>query len=317
LCNVSDKSFGNDKAIYVIDNRVDAYRTSGAVRQAAQATAALIPADYLKQTDTGYAINHSTKLQDTGWCPNEPFAKQPVSSMCTAFLVDQDILVTAGHCMRQQGRAVPLDKYRVVFGFEMSDAQHAKTQFPSRDVYRIVEELEVETTFEKDWAVLKLDRAVSDRQVFEFAQEEIKQETPLTIFGYPNGLPLKVADGGKVLTNDPDKTVFLTDLDSYKGNSGSPVLNGAALRKGSFIVEGILVGGATDAQYQNGCKVSVTCKAANANNSGNYCVGESVTKINRAVAIDRGFDVDSTNTAPSNPESWNALPDDFKQLFSN
>ena len=120
LCSQDKGLFGQDKAIYVQDNRIDIYRASGYIREAARSTAALIPAKLLKKQGNEYIINHNTTLQNTGWCANEPFASQPVTSTCTAFLVDKNILVTAGHCLRGRGgRNIPLDSYYVVFGFQM------------------------------------------------------------------------------------------------------------------------------------------------------------------------------------------------------
>ena len=57
--------------------------------------------------------------------------------------------------------------------------------------------------------------------------------------GHPSGLPLKYADGARVFETEND--YFSTNLDTFGGNSGSPVFNADTLE-----VEGILVRGDTD-----------------------------------------------------------------------
>jgi len=285
LCS-NDKGMGQDKAIYITDNRYDAYLAKGAVREAARSTAALIKREYLTKQGNEYVINHGATLQTTGWCSSESFASQPVTANCTAFLVADNTLVTAGHCLRNRQGKIPLDTYYVVFGYQMNNKNQAKTRFPAADVYQIQSELEVKKNSGQDWAVVTLDRAVKGRQVFEFASGEISQGTELVIFGYPNGLPLKISDGGSVKRNQRQRTVFDTDLDSYHGNSGSPVLNSQALKQGRFLVEGILVSGASDSKPNGRCKVSVTCASIQLDNAQHDCSGEQVTKINRVLELD-------------------------------
>ncbi|MEE9398029.1 MAG: serine protease [Methylococcales bacterium] len=316
-CSVT-KGGNRGKAIYVQDNRFDVYLAKGAVREAARSTAALISAAHLEKQGNDYVINKNLTLQDAGWCASEPFASQPIMANCTAFLVDKNILVTAGHCLRPgAGQIVSLQDLYVVFGFQMNSKNQAQTRFPASDVYRMKKELEVKKNQSEDWAVVELDRPVVGRSIFDFEADEIVEGTGLTIFGYPNGLPLKIADGGMVKRNDYNKNIFATDLDSYQGNSGSPVLNAEALKQGRFVVEGILVSGSVDARNLEDCKVSVTCQSARINNPNGYCSGEMVTKINRVVAMG------SEATSPlrqQNPISDDnirieGLPDDLNILL--
>ncbi len=67
------------------------------------------------------------------------------------------------------------------------------------------------------------------------------------MLGHPWGLPLKIAGGGKVVKNEHSESRFFFEamLDTFSGNSGSPVLNEATLE-----VEGILVVGF--GEYEDG-----------------------------------------------------------------
>jgi V8-like Glu-specific endopeptidase len=69
------------------------------------------------------------------------------------------------------------------------------------------------------------------------------------VIGYPSGLPAKLAGGAKVFgTASP--FFFSANLDTFGGNSGSPVFNA-----GSNRVVGILVRGAADYRPQGNCNV--------------------------------------------------------------
>ena len=288
----NDKSM-NDKAVYMTDNRFDVYMAEGAIQQAARATAALILKSKLKKEGDYYIANHPPTLKEVGWCASEAFSKQPILASCSAFMVAKDILVTAGHCFRGADGA-PIHDYYVVFGYEMQSNQRAKLRFPAKDVYLINKEIEVKKTVVQDSAVVQLNRAVNDRQIFKFKAGEIAKGTKLTLFGYPSGLPLKIANGGKVLENQMSKTVFASNVDAFHGNSGSPVLNSAGLKQNPprFMVEGILVSGSDDYSKtdlnRQGCARSIPCQAIHINyNRGGRCTSEIITKINRVVAVDK------------------------------
>ena len=283
-CSI-DKSV-RDKAVYMTDNRFDAYQAQGAIREAARSTAALILKSSLKKQGDYYVPAYNYTLRDAKWCKGESFINQPILANCTGFLVADNTLVTAGHCFRGNGK--PIDEYYVVFGYEMLNKQQANTRFPAKDVYLISQELEVKKDASSDWAVVQLDRAVNGRKIFEFKAGEIKKGTKLTLFGYPVGLPLKIANGGEVLENQKGRTVFATNVDAFQGNSGSPVLNSDGLRMSPprFIVEGILVAGAKDYKQVKGCKKIESCQSINISYQGGNCSSEIVTKINKVVEVD-------------------------------
>ena len=48
-------------------------------------------------------------------------------------------------------------------------------------------------------------------------------DTPLVVIGHPSGLPTKIADGAWVRNNESEY-YFVTNLDTFGGNSGSAVL---------------------------------------------------------------------------------------------
>ena len=88
------------------------------------------------------------------------------------------------------------------------------------------------------------------------------------VIGHPVGLPAKVAGGAIVRDNTPNP-FFVANLDTYGGNSGSPVFNSRTHR-----VEGILVRGERDFVARGNCTVSFVCPTTG-------CRGEDVTRITK------------------------------------
>ncbi len=176
-------------------------------------------------------------------CTTERFHGQPVVSDCTAFFVGKDLLMTAGHCVQS---ATISDQF---FLFDFNDGSSADPNgylvVNNSDLYRGVKILG--RSFDPldpnapDWALVKVDREITDRESVSIAQPSaIGQYTKLYVMGHPSGLPLKHADNAHV-TNNQGATSFSANLDTYGGNSGSPVFN-----ESTHQVEGILVRGGRD-----------------------------------------------------------------------
>jgi hypothetical protein len=254
------------RVVYGVDNRKDLYQvTSPAVRKAAAAVVALVKAaDLSANADGSFTLATEPYRQAYDLCGNEPFVSQPIGCFCSGFLVAPDVIATAGHCVKNQ---VDLAGIRFVFGFRMTDADTARTSFPGADVYAgralVGRKLDDDGT---DWALVRLDRRVTGRApVSVRASGKIPSTQTLFVIGHPCGLPQKYAPGARVRDNAPGP-FFVANLDTYGGNSGSPVFN-AANRK----VEGILVRGENDFVTNGTCYVSLVCPTTG-------CRGEDVTR---------------------------------------
>lgn len=180
-------------------------------------------------------------------CPSERFADQPVLSDCTGFLVAPDLLITAAHCMQTDYEC---DHFKWVFGYKKG-----VYKFPQEDVYRcekvVTSELSDSIFSTKDYSLIKLDRVVEERAPLPVRTNGyVDKGDPLAVIGHPSGLPMKIADNAQVMTRRIN--FFYSNLDSFSGNSGSPVIN---TRTG--LVEGILIQGAGDyVPTGEGCQVS-------------------------------------------------------------
>ena len=88
---------------------------------------------------------------------------------------------------------------------------------------------------------IKLDRKVKGHKPLPVERSKnLNEGDSIFVIGHPVGLPVKVAGGATIRNNKP-KNFYLTDLDTFGGNSGSAVFSSATNN-----IIGILVRGSTD-----------------------------------------------------------------------
>lgn len=256
----------HQRVIYGTDNRKDIYRiTSKPARRSADAVVALVKSsDLTHNGDGSFSLATETFQTGYGLCGSEPFVSQPLGCFCSGFLIAPDVIATAGHCVKSQA---DLQSMRFVFGFRMIDATTAVTTFPADDVFTgkkvIGRALAQDGT---DYALVQLDRTVPNRTPVAVRRTgKIKNNQALYVIGHPCGLPQKYAGNAKVRDNS-SVPFFVANLDTYGGNSGSPVFNAQ-----NHVVEGILVRGETDFVSNGECAVSLVCPTSG-------CRGEDVTR---------------------------------------
>lgn len=269
LLFVSCHTFAQEKVIYGIDNRKDLYEVTNPIHlEYARATAAQMPAASLSSTLGPDIQILGRTLQSRNVCAKERFSNQITAARCSGFLVAPDLLMTAGHCVKDQNDC---NGYSWVFDYKMSSANQMMIKITRNEVYRCskIVARAMDNATMNDFALIKLDRAVNGRKPLVIRKEgEVKVGEKLMVIGYPSNLPAKLADGAKV-RDSANPYYFVADLDSYGGNSGSPVINEA-----TGLVEGILVRGEQDYiyDYNLGCSLSKVCEQ-------DSCRGEDVTKI--------------------------------------
>jgi hypothetical protein len=256
------------KVIYGVDDRRDVYQINDQdLLQDADCVVALFEKAKLQDNGDGTSsLVTKTFQQEYGLCNSEPFRKQPVGAFCSGFLVAPDVVATAGHCVEN----ATLGDIRFVFGFRMVDANAAQTKIPNGEIYRgtqLIGRRQDPTGL--DWALVRLDRPVQNHRPAPVRRRRrIPNGAGVHVIGHPCGLPTKVAGGAEVRNNTPTP-FFVANLDTYGGNSGSPVFNSATHK-----VEGILVRGERDFRQQGNCQVSLVCPTTG-------CRGEDVTRITK------------------------------------
>jgi len=215
-------------------------------------------------------------------CAQERFSQQTSLATCSGFLVAEDILLTAGHCVQN---ADEWRNYQWVFDFKKGTQKFSRNQ-----VYgfkKIISRKDHQSRFKiQDYALIKLQRSTGRPGLPYRTSGKVKKNTALAMIGYPLGLPLKITDHAWVQKKTLKELInpfhrfskknyyFNANLDAYAGNSGSPVIN---LETG--LVEGILSNGHSDFKKDrhNDCKKSRVRKANRFHRS------ETVFKITRVV----------------------------------
>ncbi|MBF0297398.1 MAG: trypsin-like peptidase domain-containing protein [Oligoflexia bacterium] len=272
-CTASNDGDGIDKVIYGNDNRLDVYSSKNKkYKRWAVSTAALIPRENLSKTITGkyYRIKADTLKKAANVCSSERFANQITAAQCSGFLVGSDLLLTAGHCIETISDC---DNYYWVFDYRLHNILPIKClnniTVKATSVYTCVEVIGQRSDSEVDYALVRLNRKVVDRSPLTYRKSgKIIDNSKIVVIGHPVGLPTKIAAGANVRSNNDDG-FFVTNLDTYGGNSGSAVINSTTGE-----VEGILVRGEEDFVTAPGKTCMISNKCAN-----DSCRGEEVTRI--------------------------------------
>jgi hypothetical protein len=261
------------RVIYETDDRVDVFLLpDGPNKDDADSVVALFRD--IDVTDNGDGT--STLLVENfgearNLCPGERFREQPIGAFCSGFLVAPDIIATAGHCVN----AGNVDDTRFVFGYRMRDAVTAETVISNQEIYKgvkVIDRILIGTG--SDWALVQIDRPVTNHRIVRIRRTgKISDTQAIHVIGHPTGLPTKFAGGAAVRDNQPE-AFFVANLDTYGGNSGSPVFN-----SDTHEVEGILVRGETDFVRQGNCNVSMVCPQPG------DCRGEDCTRTTEFVHL--------------------------------
>ncbi len=218
----------------------------------------------IKISPDTYQLNTAVTLGGRyNLCDGEAFANQIVVGIGTAFTIEKNTMMTAGHVFQR-----PLKNYAVVFGYRVINSRGtAETSISSEDVYFPVEI--TKSHADLDIVKFKTDREIK-RPILEWEKSKsLKKGSEIYMLGYPMGLPEKLAINADVSDNSYFQ-YFYTSLDSFQGNSGSPVFN-----YDTHKIIGILVSGMIDYELHGDCYKTSLCRQP-------VCAGEKVIRIELA-----------------------------------
>ena len=242
------------------------------VKALAQAVVGLVSPKVIEDLGKGFSKIKSVSIEkQMKVCSDESFKDQEAAMFCTGFLVSPKILVTAGHCIASQ---MACKNTRFVFGYAIDGSKRPYNEIPNSDIYSCGKLIHSEhnpketQSVDDDFAIIELDREVEGHSPLAIeAESKLVVGDKLFAIGHPLGLPLKYADNAWVRSFGP-KNYINANLDTYTGNSGSPIFNASTLR-----VEGILIDGDDDFdKLKDGCRRSHVCQDSD-------CSGELVIKI--------------------------------------
>ena len=243
--------------VYGIDHRTEvfAYPDAEMQRIARQSIVALVRTSRIAREEDGtYSLFGFTLKEERGLCDDEPFGNQPIAASCSGTLIDDDLVLTAGHCIDEFSTC---ESYNYVFDYYLNGANTLET-IQDEDVYtcrRLFLDRDPGGGDQTpDFAVIQLDRPVEGaRTPVSFRTDSSPaQFEAITMIGFGSGLPAKIDDGASVADarEGRDDNFYVANLDAFGGHSGSATFDTDGL------LAGILIGGRVpdyDTEPTEGC----------------------------------------------------------------
>lgn len=224
--------------------------------------------DGKKKIDPLISLPQKAQRKST-FCADMKFVDQPNAGSCGGFLIAPDLLMTAGHCLTVKNFC---EDNVWVFDYQIDPVtKKAGVAVPEENIYRCKRVVSGTLLMSRflDYGVVQLERVAIGRQPLKIRMESKAQVgDPLVVIGSPSGLPMKVADGATVRSDDHPH-YFKANLDTFEGNSGSPVVNAE-----TGVVEGVIVRGEDDFQTHP----TLMCTEAKQCDD-NGCRGEDVSRV--------------------------------------
>lgn len=269
-CHPSKESHQNNTqnpypVIYGEDGRRDFFEVSDArLLEIASSTAVFIENEHLQADQQAQIFKLRHEPPHPPLCPGEKYAEQPQWGFCSGALVAPDVILTAGHCVENEKECFHT---KVVFDYRLRQKGEDIKSFKTDQVFNCKEIIHwILEDQGADFALIKLDRPVTGRKILAFSNTKVTFQDSLLVVGFPLGLPLKFTFDGRVRSQLKEK-FFVATVDTFNGNSGSPVFNQQTLE-----IVGVLSRGERDFEKKNSCFVSKVCQ-------GEDCRGEDVTEI--------------------------------------
>lgn len=255
------------RVIYGTDDRKDFFEVQDQlIQDQMESTATFTLRGLITPMSYGhFSVTQSLLGKSLNLCPGTTFEDQPSIGACSATLVSPKHLLTAGHCMPDQKRC---EEIYLLFGFHNYKAGEYLQTAKGQDVYRCKKLLVRRQDDQMDFALIELDREVTDRRPVVLETEtKVQRGQTVRLIGYPDGIPSKVVSGGKVRSSANLK--FVSNVDAFKGNSGSALFSEASNK-----MVGVLFKGNLDYTYNNrrDCRELNVCKE-------NDCRGEDATHV--------------------------------------
>jgi V8-like Glu-specific endopeptidase len=268
----------SEEVVYGTDNRQDVFAHPNATlrARAQQSTVALMRPSSLNTSNPNNVTFNSSTLQSAfNLCPTERFLSDPTPAFCSGTLIDDDLVLTAGHCVTS---ASDCSNTRFVFNFFRPSATTLQP-VTTADVFSctniVARTLGTVGGRNLDFAVLRIDRPATPRFVpapVRPGNTALSVGQNVAVIGSGSGIPFKVDSGGSV-RNARASTLdfFVASTDTFGGNSGSGVYETT-----NHTVAGILVRGETDYVSNGSCNIVNVCTETG-------CRGEDITYVRPAI----------------------------------
>ncbi|MCP4600813.1 MAG: trypsin-like peptidase domain-containing protein [Proteobacteria bacterium] len=218
--------YGEDDRLEYFEHPDERFKTI-----AKQAAVAFMTKETLEVgTDDSVRIVAESMTRTNSLCMGERFGDQPSAAICSGVLVADDLVLASGHCVR----GVPCEDQVLVFGYYYEEP-NVLAQIQASDVYQcasiVAKKVARNRTGEVDYAWIRLNRPVEDRQPVEISMADVAvvEGDSLTTIGFGGGLPVKIDSGGVVASSRTETMdYFISSADNFHGASGAGVFNSSA-----------------------------------------------------------------------------------------
>ena len=251
-CQESPAGATREAVVYGTDDRMEVYAHPSATHRAIAQTAIAVKLNEsaLDESDpSNVRVTYRRTLGEAQTlCAGEAFANQLDPGTCSGTLIDDQHLLTAGHCADATSDCGGTRVW--LFGFRYTSAG-VLARLTSDDVYRCQRILAYRDDSGADHAVVEFDRPVVGHTpvTVRTTASGLPNGTPVTMIGHPNGIPMKIDSGGAITWTSPAGTWGRATVDAFNGNSGSGVFDAA----GDLVA--LLDSGETDYVSAGSCNV--------------------------------------------------------------
>jgi hypothetical protein len=269
---IVDDIIQREKALYGPERRQELTELQDPViaTQVHSIAAMVQPANFSADS-TGLVLIGPTLGARYRLCTGQSFAEQPVRAYCTAFVVGTDTMATAAHCLDEGWKSI-----RFVFGYQsVQDKDHLayRLKIDPAEVFAPVEIVSKVKSGGADYAIVRVTPTLSGHPALKPSAQAVTVNEQVYTVGYPSGLPVKIA--GQAVVRSVLSDYFVSNLDTFGGNSGSPVFNAA-----THDVVGMLVRGEADYVAGDVCSIAFICPESTVTRG---CQGEDSTLIGAIV----------------------------------
>ena len=255
-----------------IDDRKDPFIASaispGVYAHASRTCYLIGAAAIASQNAKRVRLHHTNYGTYNSLCADEPFTNQPVvvehsaesygDYGYTGYLIEPDQVLTCWHGWKD----FSYEPQIAIFGYAATSGGEYPTELDSENVVPVhlypakrPARLQSTNCVADDWVVLRLERPVTHiKLAFRHRLGAPRVGQAVYTLGYPCGLPLKLADNATVLSESSQE--FRANLDTYSGNSGSPVFDALTHDLLGLVVAGQKGHGDFEAVPARNCYVS-------------------------------------------------------------
>jgi trypsin-like peptidase len=241
--------------VYGADDRKELFEAPPGIREAMAASmVALVPASSLRRTPSGTSVVVPSWGEAATLCADQRFRDQPAAALCSGVLVDWDLVLTAGHCLR----VYPPGELLVVFGYYYTAADRLAIEpadvFEATEVTDVLDQNERRPRLDYSWLRLRRPARPPRAPVAIGDPAELRPGDAFLFMGAAGGTPIKFQTATMFDPGAPWFDYFIANTDSLGGTSG-----GGAFAESTRALIGVLARGGRDLdRTARGCQVERT-----------------------------------------------------------